>query len=188
MRSYDIIDSTWLNPQYLNEIGTYQRKLFNDKLTERIKIIWNLIKTEFKELTETTITHGMPNKVRNKSNLVSLTWTVCFFVSLGYWIDQLVISIPNNKAYVILNNYNLIYEVPSQFPAVDICNLNPYDGNIVRVQIENIKWIYNCSGENNVYYIEKLNLITQNLNANLEKNGKIVIAKIIKVDFIYIKL
>ena len=129
----------------------------------------NLLKTAFKDWAETTTTHGMPNIVRTKINLVRLIWIVCFFVSFEYCIDQLVISILNYQAYGTLNNYHLIYEVPTQFPAVDICNLNPYDGNIVRNQIENVNQSNHFSGGNHVYYIEKLNLITQNLKANLEK-------------------
>ena len=120
-----------------------------------------------------TTTHAIPNIITSKNNIMRVIWILCFLVSLGYCLFQLVSCILSYMNYGVISNYVYIYETPTLFPAVDICNVNPYDGNFLGEIIAemNNKSIYS-SNMTNYYFIEDLNTITVNFKTFLEKRNE----------------
>ena len=115
---------------------------------------------------ETTI-HGIPNILHSKSLIVRLIWIIIFLACLGLLSWQIAVSLINYLSFNVVINYNLIHEVPTIFPTVDICNLNPYDGN----QVNQVIQMLNISDPQGYfpYYINQINYITDSVKYSLEK-------------------
>lgn len=47
-----------------------------------------------------------------------------------------------------MTSLKVVYEAPTDFPAVVICNLNAYDGDVAREEMENILFEKNISKYN----------------------------------------
>lgn len=73
--------------------------------------------------------HGLPNFVRNKNKILKLIWAIATSASWGYCSYLIVIYILQYFKYEVNSSTKLFYEAPTEFPAIDICNLNPYDGS-----------------------------------------------------------
>ena len=133
----------------------------------------NTLKIELKNLGISSKAHGISNIVTAKNNIIRITWIICFIASLTYCLYQLALCILSYLDYGVITNYEYIYEIPTQFPAVGICNLNPYDGNIIETTMSEInnKSIY-TNISNQTYFIENLNSITTLFKTYFEKKSE----------------
>ena len=133
----------------------------------------NVIIKALKDWGGHTTTHAIPNIVTTQSKIMRIIWIICFLVSLGYCLFQIVICILSYMSYGVISNYEYIYETPTLFPVVDICNINPYDGNfLAEVIAEMNNKSISSSNVTNYYYIEDLNTITVNFKTYLEKKNE----------------
>lgn len=72
-------------------------------------------------------THGVSNIIKVENKVLKFIWIVCFITSTFYCAYELVIAILAYLSYGVVLSTSPVYEAPTQFPAVDICNLVPYD-------------------------------------------------------------
>ena len=90
-------------------------------------------------------THGVYNILKSQSRALKTMW-ICFFTLCAVYCMYLVINTILTFAAYGVNQYNsVVYESPAQFPAIVICNLNPYDSNTAHDEIESILNILNMS-------------------------------------------
>ena len=78
------------------------------------------------EWVQNTTCHGFPNIFRNKHLVLKSFWLICFLTSLGgclYIISSYAITFL--QFGVNVNPFHVI-ESPINFPAITICNLNPF--------------------------------------------------------------
>lgn len=84
----------------------------------------------FKEIVTKTADessiHSVPQIFRRKNLVIKGFWIVSFFVFVG--ICSYLINSSFNKyfSYQVVTKYLIVYENPTLFPTVSICNQNPY--------------------------------------------------------------
>jgi hypothetical protein len=118
-----------------------------------------------------TKTHGISNIIKSKSRLLRIIWVLCFSLSATYCIYQITNNIITYLKFATIHNNYVVYESPTQFPALVICNLNAYDDNTAKKDIENILTMNNISSNKynkSIDYVENALLL---FKANLDQKA-----------------
>ena len=76
------------------------------------------------EWCKSSTSHGLPNIFRNESYLLKMIWIVCFLASTGYCFYSLYISMVQYFEYQVTSQISQVFESPTEFPTVTICNQN----------------------------------------------------------------
>jgi hypothetical protein len=87
------------------------------------------IKTNLLEITQTSTTYGVPNFFRTNRLFFKLIWVSYILASAclsAFFVTQ---SIIYYYQYDIVTKVTVFNEYPSPFPAVAICNINPFTTN-----------------------------------------------------------
>lgn len=100
----------------------------------------SLIKVSLIELLRESTTHGLSNIFRTKKLILKLMWTIFFLISAGYCSYMIHNSISDYLSYNVITNFQTVFELPSLFPTVTICNLNAFQTNF---SIQFAKKFYN---------------------------------------------
>ncbi|CAF0905049.1 unnamed protein product [Brachionus calyciflorus] len=79
-----------------------------------------------KSWCETSTSHGLPNLARNESRILRIAWAIATLASWSYSFYLVISCILAFFNYKTITNTRQVYEAPSFFPAVDVCNLYPY--------------------------------------------------------------
>ena len=101
----------------------------NASLSETMKTSETFFKKANKLIKETclnTTMHGLPSIVRNELILIKIIWTIVFLSSSGYCAYLIVKMIQNYLEYNYVTNIDTLYERPSIFPTIMVCNMNGY--------------------------------------------------------------
>lgn len=100
-------------------------EIFRTKMEKEIstKI---LIKELFVEWSLVSTSHGWPSIFRVKRFYLKVMWAICFLASTGYCGFLVIMSIYDYLEYQVVTKIRLVSEKPVTFPAVTICNLNPF--------------------------------------------------------------
>ncbi|CAF0821207.1 unnamed protein product [Brachionus calyciflorus] len=85
------------------------------------------IKECVREWCENTTSHGFSNMVKTDSNLIRVSWVVLVLCFSSYCLYTVINSINSYLAYEVSVNYQIVADSSAEFPAVTICNLNPFD-------------------------------------------------------------
>lgn len=81
------------------------------------------------ECGERSSFHGFPSLASGKvPRFIKIIWILCCLGSWSYFVYQIVNTVNNYNQYSVVSSVSVGYEAPSTFPAIDICNLNPFDG------------------------------------------------------------
>ena len=79
------------------------------------------------DLVEVSSCHGLPNIVRTKNNLIKIIWSLAFLASLVYSFISIINMINDYLNYDVVVNMELVQDFDLEFPAVTVCNNNPFD-------------------------------------------------------------
>ena len=90
-------------------------------------------------------THGVSNIIKAKSYILKFIWLVCLLASAGYCMYELVMAVMAYLQYGVILSTTPIYEAPTVFPAVDICNQVPFDSVVTSAYVTNITNQYNLT-------------------------------------------
>jgi hypothetical protein len=84
-----------------------------------------------KEIFETWVSdfsgHGLGNIFRAKYTVIRIVWIVCYFACFGYTVYSVTKSIRRFYKYEVAIETEIVREQPTDFPAVTVCNLNPFN-------------------------------------------------------------
>lgn len=114
-------------------------------------------------------THGISNIVKAKSNILRVIWIVCFLASAAYCVYECVVALIVYFQYPVTPTSSPIYEAPSIFPSVDVCNVVPYDAVATASFIANISAAYNISASNYANPKDYTTQFSTLIKANLAK-------------------
>nr|XP_054756187.1 amiloride-sensitive sodium channel subunit gamma-like [Lytechinus pictus] len=90
-----------------------------------------------KPMLENTGAHGIPNIVRAENLPRRLAWSLLFLVALGFFIGLSGNLIRKYYNFDYSVNVEVIFEPTINFPAVTVCNMNPYrQSSVVNVSLE----------------------------------------------------
>ena len=98
---------------------------FNDKsqnISERPTILasFKMIITEW-FLSSTA--HALPNIFRTGNILLKIIWLCCFLASATYCVISIIKTLNDFYTYPSYISTKIIQEIPTQFPAISICNM-----------------------------------------------------------------
>ena len=74
--------------------------------------------------------HGLPRiliSIRKKQWFASIMWIILFFGSTSYCIFTIITCITDYYSYDVAIDISKIQKLPAPFPAVTICNINPFN-------------------------------------------------------------
>ncbi len=95
----------------------------------RTKIKEKLIEV-LENLIGDSTTHGLPRIVKSRSYFIKTIWAICTIISTSVCIYQIHKSIVSYLDYDTTISVENIVEIPSPFPEVMICNLNPFQTDL----------------------------------------------------------
>ena len=78
------------------------------------------------DIVLSSTSHGLPNIFKSNRLLLKIMWTFFLLVSLSYCSFSIIKSINSYYSWEYVTNIDIIQEVPTEFPAISICNLNIY--------------------------------------------------------------
>ena len=82
--------------------------------------------------------HGLPNIFKSKTLFLKIMWTFFILVSLSYCSFSIIKSINSYYSWEYVTNIDVIQEVPTEFPAITICNLNIYESEFAQQLLKQI--------------------------------------------------
>ncbi|CAF0708689.1 unnamed protein product [Brachionus calyciflorus] len=130
--------------------------LVDNLKTKKPKHARKLIKEKLLYWSSNTTSHGIPNIVRLDSKVLKITWLICFLASLGYCIYTIGIIIQDFLQFDVLINQQVVTDSPIEFPAVTVCNLNPFDRRNAQAYIDK------TLEKNKISYVNDINKIDIN--------------------------
>ena len=112
------------------QISTVQSNIKNDvKSSLLIQKNKNLI-AEFRNLFRawlaTTTTHGLSLIFSNRPNYMKILWSILFIISNVGCVYFVIIYFIKYFQYKKNINLEILNDIPANFPAVTVCNLNPF--------------------------------------------------------------
>jgi len=124
-------------------------------------LIWSLVR----ESAMGSSAHGIPNIFRLENKFLKSMWTICFSGALIYCIYTIASIIKTFLLFEVLTNQQVSNVSPVDFPAITVCNLNPFD----RRHAQN--YINMVLTNNNISYVNDITKIDINpkLISNLIK-------------------
>ena len=84
------------------------------------------IRNVLHEIILSSTFHAIPNIIRSERLFFKIMWTLCFLLSFSYCFTSICRSINSFLDREIVTNIKIISEIPTQFPSVSFCNLNPF--------------------------------------------------------------
>ena len=127
-----------------------------------------IIKRIFKKWASYSKVHGILNILIAENTALRIIWIISFIICSSLLAAQITSVIVDFLHFEVISSYLYKNEVPTIFPAVDICNLNPYDGNQLKNYASQV--LKNSSDSTkSLYYIEDTEIMTASFKSFLEK-------------------
>lgn len=107
----------------------------------------------FKQWSQNITIHGFQHIFRSSIPLVRIMWTLLFSASIGLCIYVISMHVIHFLNYDVVTKIRVVEKDSLPFPAITICNINPF------VTDTGIKFIQNILGANNLTDIDQLELL-----------------------------
>ena len=111
----------------LNSVNVFMKQK-NKEETKRFKI--DRIKKSLSKCFLSTTCHGLPNIFKTQSLIIRIIWIICDLSSILYCIYLIYGNIKSYLSFEFMTNIDIIYEIPTNFPAISFCILNPLKPNL----------------------------------------------------------
>jgi hypothetical protein len=121
-----------------------------------------LLKKRVGEWSKSLTAHGLPNIFATKRFTIKILWSLALIASTSYCILNISREIAKYLKYEYTTHLENINEIPSPFPAITVCNINPLITKEAEYLVESIfKSTYGINLRQNVTessheFIEKL--------------------------------
>lgn len=126
------------------------------------------IKHSLNETLKESEIHGLSHCAKAKSQRLKLFWSICFVLSIFWCVYNIVTSFISFFDYKVIITDSLNYKSNSKLPAIDICNLNPYDGGVNKNITEYLVQKNNLKEDNFKNPKDYINNVTFLLKSNYE--------------------
>ena len=103
--------------------------LESNEVPKSNRILQNKLKSLFIEWSSSSTSHGIPNIFKTSQLYLKIVWIICFLASSGYCFSLIISYITTFLEYGVTVSTIKVIETPINFPAVTICNLNPFYAN-----------------------------------------------------------
>ena len=102
-----------------------------------------------------TTSHGIPRAFKSNNWFKSILWMLCFFLSFGYMIYSIINLFIAYYTFSVTASITRIHELPVTFPAVTLCNINPYNEQYSTQYIKEVMKNAECFYLNDIIAFEK---------------------------------
>ena len=99
---------------------------------------WSQIKNILLEVVLSSSAHGLPNIFKSKTIFLKIIWTLFFLFFFCYCSISIIRTINSYLNWEFVTKIEVIREIPTEFPAVTICNLNIYGTEFAKNIVDNI--------------------------------------------------
>ena len=96
------------------------------KEKDKKKIKWNILKETFIEFSQRTDINAYGKIFEYENYLVKFLWSIVLLGSLGVTAWVLSWSVLEYSQYGVVSQIGVVYENPTEFPAVTFCDNNPF--------------------------------------------------------------
>lgn len=103
------------------QTGTSENLKVQEKSILKFKI-----KQKFIEWSQSSTSHGYPNIFRTKNIVVKIMWLIFFLAGIGVGIYMVVRGVNQYFEYEVTTQIRRLRADSLVFPAVSICNINPF--------------------------------------------------------------
>jgi hypothetical protein len=114
-------------------------------------------------------THGIPSIYRSNNYILKSLWIVFTLGSTGLCFYLMALSIIEFLSYPVITNIEIVKEVPTLFPTVSFCNLNPYKTEDPKIDFY-LKEVGKEIEQKNNHPDMKRTLLKKIVQQNLSKN------------------
>ena len=133
------------------------------------------------DLVEVSSCHGLPNIIRTQRYLIKIIWSLAFLTSLVYSVISIVNTINDFLNYDVVVNMELVQDFDLEFPAVTVCNYNPFDFSNDQAVRTIESYLNNITNAKENYFSFKNETIT---NSSCSENlRQILIRSFVKFSF-----
>jgi len=87
------------------------------------------IKENIKSIIEDSTIHGSPRVLKSNSWISKIVWTIFFCLSSSCCVYLIISATLSFLQYSVVTSIETITEIPANFPAITICNLNKLQTN-----------------------------------------------------------
>lgn len=109
-------------------------KKAEEKLVNKLRFI-------LVEWAKASSSHGLPNIASSRHKHLKIIWTIAFLGCISICFYLILLTLLDYRTYPVNINIQEIIENPTYFPAVTICNLNPFNSMDTSVHEDLIKRI-----------------------------------------------
>lgn len=95
----------------------------------RIRTKKDKLKRLVKEVASESTTHALPQIFKRENPFIKALWIVCFLGSTGVCAWFISTAMIDYFGYETVSKTYTVLEIPSVFPTVSICNMNPFVTN-----------------------------------------------------------
>jgi hypothetical protein len=150
------VKSKQLSPKDMAKMRINDDKVNSNNAKKRAEI-----KEIIYESALDSTTHAIPHIFKRPNYFVKLFWIVCFLASTAFCAWLIAMSTINFFHYETVTKTETVLEIPTNFPTISICNLNPYLTNY------SIEFVKNILTQNGLYNpITQVNRFFENLKKN----------------------
>lgn len=143
-------------------------------------IIWSLVK----ESAISSTMHGLPNVFRLENKFLKLMWIVCFLGALIYCIYTIASIIKTFLLFEVLTNQQVSNTSPVDFPAITVCNINPFDRRHAQSYINMVLTNNNLSYVNDITKIDiNPKLVSNLIKASIKSDPSLNVTQIQNLGF-----
>jgi hypothetical protein len=91
-----------------------------------------------KEVLLNSTSHGLPNILRNENKIIKITWTIFLLISTALCSYLVIQSISSYLKFDVTTKTRRIYESPTLFPTIRICNRQLYTSDYAIEFLKNV--------------------------------------------------
>ncbi len=100
---------------------------------------YSFIKTA-KELLSDSSFHGIPRIIKTRTVIMKVVWSFLTLVAVCFCVNGIMNTTFDYLSFKTISAFETIVELPSLFPAITVCNLNPfqtlYGANLVKTLMQ----------------------------------------------------
>ena len=111
---------------------------------EKSKLAQEIKEIAFEWILDST-SHGLPNLFKTSQKYLQVFWLIAFLTCSGGGFYIIVSYIITFSSYGVTVSTNYVTETPIDFPAITICNLNPFRSNRSSILFSQVSTSYNLS-------------------------------------------
>ena len=105
----------------------FYRQIFDSITQRQVSLIkMSAIKESVKNAMEYSTFHAIPNIARTKRTSVKVMWILILILSSTVCSYLVFKTIVQYFSFEVVTKFSVVYENPTKFPTVTVCNLNPY--------------------------------------------------------------